>query len=153
LGFFDLYADSLKSITIKEIGECDVEWDSVIINTHTMKQGLHLDGSRFFYCYAVDEFTFDEIIDFINNNRAIFGKRPPYDEFLGEYLGGPYGSVELFIENEGMEYYFYSVERRSSAMFFFGLLELLINRGNYDEIVTELERSIRYFGFDKSDIF
>ncbi|MDR0322535.1 MAG: hypothetical protein LBI28_13640 [Treponema sp.] len=144
---FELYSDGLKSITINEIGERDTIWHSLIINTHALEQGIQLEGRRFFYCYAVDESTFNEIIDFINNNRELFGERR-FNEEIGEYFYGHYGSVELFIENEGREHYLYLVERRSSAMFFFGLLELIINKGNYYELATRLEWSIRHFGFN-----
>jgi hypothetical protein len=144
---FGLYADETKSITIKEIGEHNITWYSVIINTHALEQGLQLEGRRFFYCYAIDESTFDELIDFINNNKELFGERQLYPGSY-EYGPGPYGSVELFIDNKGMKYYLYLVERKTSAMFFYGLLELIKNKGKYNEIVTRLELSIKYFGFD-----
>jgi len=147
---FGVYADGLKSITINEIGEHDVSWNSVIINTHAQEQGLQPEGRRFFYCYAVTESTFDEIMVFINNNMELFeDKQLLFIEKIGDYSAGPYGSVELFIENEGREYYLYLIERRSSAIFFYGLLEIIRNNGNYNELATKLESSIRYFGFDK----
>ena len=146
--FFDLHADGIKSITINEIGERDVAWPSLIINTHALKQGVQFDGVWFFYRYAVDETTFDEIMDFINDNRELFREILPYKE-SGIYTYGPYGSVGLFIENEGDAYYRYLVERRASALFFYGLLEIIRSKGNYDELADRLEQDIMHFGFNR----
>jgi len=142
-----MYAEGVKSITIREIGEHNITWHTVTINTHAQEQGLQLDeGRHFFYCFAVDETTFDEIIDFIDNNRNLFGKRQLYEGF-NEYRPGPFGSVELLIENKGINYYLYLVTRKTSAMFFYGMLEIIKKKGNYDELKNKIESSIRYYGF------
>jgi hypothetical protein len=143
-----LYAEGLKSITINEIGEHDLPWESLIINTHAQEQGLQLDRKRFFYYeYAVDETTFDEIIDLINNKK-LFGERYLF-KIPDEYRIGPYGSVELFIENKGEKYYLYLVKRRTSAIFFYRLLEIIKNKGNFNELAAKIESDIKYFGFDR----
>jgi hypothetical protein len=75
----------------------------------------------FFYYFVVDEATFNEIIDFINN-KELFGEKYLFKKFE-EYRIGPYGSVELFIENKERKYYLYLVERKVSAMFFLDCLK------------------------------
>jgi hypothetical protein len=143
-----LYADGIKSITINEIGEHDLPWMSLIINTHAQKQGLQFDSRRFFYYeFAVDETTFDEIIVFLNN-KELFGERYLFI-IQDEYRIGPYGSVELFIENKDRRYYLYLVKRRTSAIFFYGLLEIIKNKGIYNELAAKIEEDIKYFSFDK----
>jgi hypothetical protein len=147
---FGLYAEGLKSITINEIGEHDVVWWSLIINTHAQEQGFKYDRKRdppAYYEFAVDETTFDEIIRFINN-KELFGERYLF-EISEEYRIGPYSSVELFIENEEKKYYLYLFNKRTSAMFFYGLLEIIRSKGIYNKLVTKIEEDISYFGFDR----
>ena len=60
-----------------------------------------------------------------------------------------YFSVELFIENEGDAYYRYLVERRTSALFFYGLLEIIMIKSNYNALANSLEQDIKHFGFDR----
>jgi hypothetical protein len=144
-----LYAESLKSITINEIGEHDITWWSLIINTHAQEQGFQYDRKRdppAYFEFAVDETTFDEIIKFINNKK-LFGERYLFG-ISEEYRTGSYSSVELFIENEGKKYYLYLFNKRISAMFFYGLLKIISGKSVYKELAAKLEEDIRYFGFD-----
>jgi hypothetical protein len=62
---------------------------------------------------------------------------------------GPYGAVELFIENKRKKYYLYLVKRKASSMFFYGLLEIIRKKGNYNELAAKIENDIGHFGFDR----
>ena len=129
-------ANETKSITIKHIGDQDLIWEVVIINVRRQGYLLEISGFDFFYYYAVHETTFDEIIDLIHIDNEIF-----YDNKWGH----EFGSFELYVENEGEEYYCYLNDRISSALFFNKLHELIKSKGNYNELLAEIESLFRFF--------
>ena len=128
---FSISAWEPRSITIKNVGDRDRDWEVLIINTR--KDGWlieNYDGYLSFAYYVVDESTFDEIIDLINLNKELFIENLSWRGF---------GSFELYIELEGESYYRYFNERKSSLLFFEKLLKLIKEKGNYERFVRTLE--------------
>jgi hypothetical protein len=142
-----IYADDKKAITLTHIGEQDAIIPIIIINTY--KDGLELDRNQvllFYDYYLVQESTFDEIINLINTNIELFGER----EWLQEHNGFriySYGTFELFIENEGEEYYYSLIDRRSSALFFSILYNLIVEKEDNIKLIKKLESQFDYFHF------
>jgi len=120
----------LKSITVEHTGDQDRPEYILIINTQ--KDGLLTDYfGRFNYFIRVQETFFDEIINFIFENRELFDEN---------HMGYEYGCYQLFIENEDEreQYYLFLNERKKSIIFFRKLYEIVKGK-RYNTFEKQLE--------------
>ena len=139
-----LHADGLKSVTIRYIGETDAPWEVIVINT--WYDGSLLDTSNNtidVFCYfVVQESTFDEIINLIDNSSELFGERE-WNHTLGRFRMPGFGALELYIKNEEVEYYRYLMEKNKSVIFLSKLIKILEPKENNNKLTAELKAFLR----------
>jgi len=169
---FNLYTEEERSIIISHIGEQDSYIQKIIINTH--KEGIEIDRITWdiLNYFLVTESAFNEIISLIYSNNELFGNRQlirlrapePYGiNVYSEYYNSDiqilsqgtieftyrledFGCFELCIKN-GEEKYFNLVERRSSALFFSYMYNIIKNNNDNNRLLAELEKEYRYYHF------
>jgi hypothetical protein len=166
----NIHADNSRYIAIEHIGdENRIVW-TIVINTH--KEGFEIiepfgmDGFEVYfdefgipapipinldYC-NVQESTFNEIINLININIELFGNRNDFinaiiinaDSGISDLSTGLF---KLHIQNDAEKCYYYLFERKSSAIFFVKLYELIIEIEGNNRLVSKLINNFRYFRF------
>jgi hypothetical protein len=154
--YSSIYADNIKYISLKHIGDQDSIIPIIIINT--FKDGFerainnpyllekYVFEKSFFAdleYYIVKESTFDEIIHLINDNIKLFT-----DIF---YLipDSTFGIFRIHIKNNDEEYYYYLNERKSSAIFYVKLYKLIKEKNENIMLLKELELSFKYYYFSE----
>jgi hypothetical protein len=146
---YSSYANNVqKNIIIRHIGDQDRMISTIVINLS--REGHEFNFVQFedLEYYIIQESTFNEIINFVNNNPYLFGSRDDWMNRIRERLDSSFGTFELQIENEGQEYYYYLIDRRSSALFYSKLYNLLIEKQENNKLIIKLELNFDYFHFN-----
>ncbi|MDR1836834.1 MAG: hypothetical protein LBQ89_04160 [Treponema sp.] len=137
---FDIYTNDAKSISIEHIGWQDSIIPVIVINAY--KEGYEVEPIMIVYAYfMVQESTFDDIIELINNNGELFSER-----MINERRSD-LGTFRLHIENDEEEYYLYLLERKSSALFYSKLYNLIREKEENSRLLSYLESEFWYFHF------
>jgi hypothetical protein len=134
LSAISLGAQTKKTITIDHIGEQDMPFALVIINTE--REEIYVDDLFRIRAYCkVDEQTFEEIKSFIQTSRFIIRER--------HATRREYGYFEIVIEEADGRSSYYVPSWEHSLRFFYSFIEKFSGRENLVKLVEVVQT--RYF--------